>query len=90
MALVYALLDPTTGDIRYIGGSTALRSEAARRVPSEISEPAVRAWIAELAAAGQTPDVRVLESGLSLEQLAATRQEWIEAVRAKGARLLSD
>jgi hypothetical protein len=55
--LIYALIDPRTGDVRYVGKS----SSGWRRARAKHRNGACRVWTDELVAADLMPDIEVLE-----------------------------
>lgn len=80
---VYALLEPSGDEIRYIGKS----SNPARRLASHMSKsssPAVREWIAVVG----RPEVRILGTFTDETGALLSEQEWIKKLRVSG-RLLN-
>lgn len=58
---VYELLEPVTGEARYVGVSSSLPNRLAAH-KHEKNIPAKLAWFRDLSAAGSEPDVRVVSS----------------------------
>lgn len=88
--IVYALTDPRTGEVRYIGMSTSgLRRPRRHSMPSQLSRyPGHRAnWIAELKRQGLAFGVAVLCALPSPEHLPAAEIFWIAEGRRLGWRL---
>lgn len=85
---IYALCDPDTGAIRYIGKSV----DVARRYKSHLSardyqHTPIRRWVAKVKRAGKVPTLRVLE--VCGEDWVERERHWIAASRAAGADLLN-
>lgn len=83
---VYALIDPRTGLIRYVGMSV----NPAARFAGHMSTPviSIRAWIQELQALGLTPRMAVLER-VSEPRWNYAEGEWIRTCRENGCDLLN-
>ena len=84
---VYALRDPRSGETRYIG--MAVNAERRLRVHHNDGTPAKRSWLAELGAAGLTPDLVVLQRIAGRQAARRTEREQIAAHLAAGAPLLN-
>jgi hypothetical protein len=86
--LVYALLDPRTERVRYIGKSTrGLHRPKAHTAPSVLrlnAETYRGRWLAQLVALGLAPVVRVLEVCGTHEALSEAEIRWIARGRAEG------
>ena len=89
--LVYALIDPRTNELRYIGKSKA---DSLRRAKSHTSKKSLKlrdhchSWLRSLVSAGFRPDVEVLERGIaSMEDLSEAERFWIAYFRFIGSRL---
>jgi hypothetical protein len=85
---IYALIDPGTGEVRYVGKSVdpeirfrAHLREKRNSIPSE-----KRAWIENLRDAGTQPTLKVLET-VDADDWQSTEQKWIEFFRSIGANL---
>lgn len=90
MTVIYALTDPRTGDIRYVGYS----SQLSRRFCAHLQDARKgllthkAKWIASLLREGLRPGLEVLEES----PVSAPQQEkiWIAALRSKGFNLTND
>jgi hypothetical protein len=87
MVSIYALVDPRTDEIRYVGQTLDVgqRMKAHRR-DKDGSERA--AWVSELLAEGLAPEVLVLTEVPAVEA-DYTEQWFITGLRLEGARLLN-
>lgn len=89
---VYALVDPRTGGIRYVG-STA--KQLAHRLTDHISSKHGKAprhrWIKELHGLGLRPEIRLLQEVEVEVRLHAhwEEQRWIQRLRDDGHNLLN-
>lgn len=86
-AVIYALLDPRDGAVRYVGKTGQRLS---RRLAMHIRHAAkaqwpVSVWIRSLVEAGTTPEIHRLE--IAGEDWGACEQRWIDHFRAAGAEL---
>lgn len=88
MPVIYALADPRTGDVRYVGKTSRKLSTRLRQHVNRSAKPETRCacWIRALVALGLVPDARELEV-VSEEQWPAAERRWISALRAEGADL---
>lgn len=80
---IYALLDPRTDDIRYVGQTTKpieVRLAGHLAAPS----PLVKAWIAELAVEGRLPRILPLREDVPVGELNAAEKEEIKAHSERG------
>jgi hypothetical protein len=83
--LVYGLVDPRTGEVRYVGKSSsglARPKEHASRVWRENNYKA--SWIRGLLSAGLLYEVRILEWASSLEMLPIIEAFWVTQGRGLG------
>jgi hypothetical protein len=93
LVLIYALCEPSTGEIRYIGKSTSgLRRPYEHTRPSKYMEGHTHknCWIRSLAAQGLRPKVLVVEvlpPDTSDEFLSRVESAWIGFLRGQGTRL---
>jgi hypothetical protein len=89
--LIYALVDPRSGQWRYIGKSTSgLRRPKAHGRPSSLAEGGNRhkdRWIRQLHDLGLSYDIEVLEDFPTSAGLEGAEIEWIAAARAAGVPL---
>jgi hypothetical protein len=82
---IYALKDPRTEEVRYIGVTTDPKRRFRKHLTSkDLSTPRAR-WIAELREAGLRPSQEIIETGTADSQAAEKR--WILFYRAEGCDL---
>lgn len=83
----YALIDPRTSEVRYVGvtGAPSARLGGHRHV-SESRRSPKQEWVAELAAIDLQPGMIVLEE-VPLSRWETTERRWIAYYRKAGARL---
>lgn len=88
---IYALCEPDTGEVRYIGKTACGIS---RRLCEHISNSKRRLynghffnWLNVLVAKGQKPKTLILETVLAGGDWAASERKWISHYREMGARL---
>lgn len=88
MVSIYALLDPRSQEVRYVGKATHPR----RRLSHHLSPRALNlrtlrsSWLKQLLALGLRPELEILEVVPAGEWVAAERR-WIAHYRGLGARL---
>lgn len=80
---VYALCDPDTGDVRYIGKTVDVRRRLYRHRHENDGSYRAR-WLAKLTSAGQSPVFKLLEVVEVGENWAAVERRWIRDGRAAG------
>ena len=90
MVFIYALLDPHTNEIRYIGKTAypdkRLRNHLHR---SEIKKPSHRSnWIRSLVENGYVPVMRILET-VDAHHWHEAERRWIAKCRDEGCRLVN-
>jgi hypothetical protein len=90
--LIYALADPTTGAIRFVG-TTHLPAACLRAHMSgkrSQSVPGLAAWVAGLVEAGTPPQMLELatESG-DLHRLCSHERHWVDRLREMGEQLFN-
>lgn len=87
IAEIYALLEPDTGDIRYIGKANDSLKRFKRHMRDRVRRdyPLYR-WINKLVREGREPDMIVLEV---TEDWRSAERRLIEVSRARGCRLLN-
>lgn len=76
MHSVYALCDPRTGDVRYVGQATDVYKRYAFHLLYSPDGPR-KAWLEELKQIGRLPVLVVLESNISGEQIFEREKYWI-------------
>jgi hypothetical protein len=90
--LIYALVDPRSGQWRYIGKS----SSGLRRPREHVRAYFLRSsthkinWVKSLLAQGLEPQIEVLEELQGPESLGEAEMEWIAAARAAGCQLTNE
>lgn len=86
--IVYALVDPRNGQIRYVGKSTVGRKRARAHLRTSLTERTHKAsWVRQLLNLGMVYDIVILERVEEPGQLAFAEKKWISALRFAGARL---
>ena len=87
---VYALCEPGTGEVRYIGVTRkGVKARAASHASYPSSKP-MRAWVAKLRARKKTPAVKVLVPGIADRgEAIKTEGAMIRDGFARGLRLLN-
>lgn len=90
--LVYALVDPRSGQWRYIGKSCS----GLRRPQEHVRACFLRSsthknnWVKSLLAQGLEPQIEVLEELQGPDRLADAEMEWIAAARRAGCQLTNE
>lgn len=91
--LIYALSDPRTNEIRYIGQSSrGLKRPKHHMCPSSIKgghNPYKNNWLRQLKSLGLNPIIDVLEELISEDQLDENEQFYIAYFRSIGCRLVN-
>lgn len=85
-AIVYGLVDPRDGIVKYVGQTTALLRDRLIGHLSGSTGIKKMAWIEELAAIGLKPSIEVLES-VQPQDLDAAEKRWIEKLQGEGLPL---
>jgi hypothetical protein len=85
---VYALLDPFTGDVRYVGASQRPQSRLTWILPHPFTKGTspVRRWAQTLSTA---PRLEILVDGLSRSEAVRLEREYITGFREIGTDLLN-
>lgn len=86
---IYALCDPDTSEIRYVGRSVDAEDRFVQHMRKDARTPfpsAKERWIAELAAVGKEPTLKILEVVPARRQREA-EAAWIGRAREQGHRL---
>lgn len=90
--IVYALLDPRTREIRYVGETVRdprKRLSQHMLAAAKQTTPPVNAWMRGLANVGERPEILEIESCVDVQQMHSAEEFWIEQFRAIGASLLN-
>lgn len=90
---IYALIDPTTLELRYVGRTKMplgmrLIAHVRDARSSRINTPKSR-WIAEVLAAGRRPEIVELER-VGQDEMVSAEEFWIGYFKSIGARLTND
>lgn len=89
--IIYGLVDPRTGELRYIGQSTkGLERARSHWWPSTLraeSHTHKARWLKSLLACGMVPEVVILEHCRSTRDLPDAERFWIRRARKRGAQL---
>ena len=89
-AFIYELIDPVTGQARYVGRTRAPRvRRTTHYVDRRAKTTAVAAWHRQLVAAGHRPVMRILEGPLPYDMAAAQEEHWRQTRLADGCALLN-
>lgn len=85
---VYALVDPRTNEIRYVGvaGNTRTRLQSHLREAKKNKQTYKARWLRQILSQGMLPLLQVLEAG-SGGGWAESEKRWIAELRAAGTRL---
>lgn len=89
---VYALIDPRTQNVRYIGVSIdahARYKQHVRNTPNSSTRAKI-AWIDELKATGLKPILAILETDVDQSHMYEREQYWIEMFSKLGQPLVHD
>jgi hypothetical protein len=86
--IIYALCDPDTIEVRYVGKTTNLKRRIYEHLHrKDCAHTPVRRWVAKLQRGGKQPVVCVIE--VCGDDWAARERHWIAAYRADGGRMLN-
>lgn len=88
--LIYGLIDPRNGQLRYVGKScSGMKRPAGHTEPSRLLRERTHKamWLRQLLGAGLRPDIQVLESSASADELNEAEQFHIAYWRFVGADL---
>lgn len=86
--LIYALSDPRTGEIRYVGKTTRPGGRFLAHRNGH-SAPQVRDWILSLRADGLAPAVTILEHVANGTDVTSRERWWVAEMERNGASLLN-
>lgn len=85
--VVYALCEPDTKAVRYIGKTVNLKARIARYRCGKHHSPHLKNWIAKLGRQGKWPEVKLLET--CLFGLGEAEKHWIKHGRERGWDLIN-
>lgn len=85
--VVYALGDPRTGMIRYVGCTQNLGKRYSDHIRNREANAPKKEWIDELKAAGMQPTLIILEKGLNQKHAYTRERYWIAQHSKKGELL---
>jgi predicted GIY-YIG superfamily endonuclease len=89
VAYIYALVDPRTGEMRYVGKANDIDQRVrAHRQSSRYGETRRTQWLRELYAEGLEPVMMPLEA-VSSESWRSAEQRWIAGYRSQGFDLVN-
>ena len=89
-SLIYVLIDPETGEIRYVGATTTSQKQRLREHINDARRRAksyVHRWILSLLDRGLEPEMLVIEEVPADGNRVEAERRWIAHYRAEGARL---
>lgn len=88
---IYGLTDPRDGRLRYIGQTKqTLKQRLGGHLGGNRSSPRVRAWVAELRAAGLRPQIAPIREGVPADGLNAAETDEITRILVAGGTLLNE
>ncbi len=88
--IVYGLVDPRDGQLRYVGKSCSGKRRARQHAnPTRVIKDFTHKgnWVKGLVAVGLRPEIEVLESVVDSQELDEAERFWIAYYRALGCRL---
>ncbi len=87
---IYALIDPRSGDVRYVGRTENTKARYLQHVTPNRGSRAVQAWVRELKCANLLPTLHELHTVAPGDDADTAEYETIKAFRRRGAPLLND
>lgn len=90
ITFIYALIDPRTDAVRYVGKSDKPRTRLRQhiRAASGGANSRLYQWIRELLAAGLEPHMEILEE-VSVNEWPDAERHWMEVYHGRGCQLLN-
>jgi hypothetical protein len=86
---IYALADPDSGEIRYIGQSKNVWKRYASHLMMLQGSAAKHIWFQELQQRWKMPVLKILEDGLSPEEANERERQWIAYYALEGSRMVN-
>jgi hypothetical protein len=84
---IYALCDPVTGDIRYVGKADNPHKRFKQHIALREAKPTYKTkWVKSLLQSGRQPLLRILEQ-VAIEDWQDCERQWIEICKTQGCRL---
>ncbi len=84
--MIYALVDPRDGRVRYVGKANNGQARLRRHIEKPHQNIGLRSWFEELRAAGETPDMRPLAM-VPRQKWERAEKWWIRWFRERGLLL---
>jgi hypothetical protein len=84
---IYALTDPDSGEVRYVGQSQNVQRRYTAHLMSAEGAVGKHEWLLELQQRQQLPVLKILEEQVCLNQARVRERWWIEYYRSRGALL---
>lgn len=84
MYLIYALIDPRTNDVRYVGCTDNIHRRFAQHLLSSHKNDEKTGWLEDLKEADVLPSLLVLEKGIEAENKLDRETFWINFYQQKG------
>lgn len=90
-AYIYALRDPRTNELRYVGKANDPKARLAqhRMAHKEWGTDSKRQWLIELRMLGKSPLLEILEC-VATDEWRAAERKWMASFAKKGCRLLNE
>lgn len=86
---IYGLVDPRTGEIRYVGRTFALNMKYRYGTHVRGFDDRTRHWVYDLASEGRVPSLCILETVAEEDYDSRIEQRWYGRLRERGCDLLN-